>query len=294
MQSKQIPVAIGGVGGSGTRLIADIVSQCGFYLGSSLNGAHDTLWFSYLLKRPNWFANFPSDDEIVKALKLFEQANITGLSAVDCAEEFDLIEAIILRLESHPDFSSKKLRELADELRNSPGIDLADYAGWGWKEPNTHVFLPQIAGAFQGVRYIHVIRNGLDLAFSKNQQQVRNWGSYFGIAPKEGGDHTPSLSLDFWIEANRRAIDLGKRLLGDKFHVIRFETLCLSPANEIDRLVDFLDVTLSPAQIAAMAQSIKPPATIGRYRNFDVAQFSNAQIEAVKEFGPDFPDGLPI
>ncbi len=73
------PVAIGGVGGSGTRLVADIVSQCGFYLGSSLNGNLDNLWFTFLLKRPYWFTNFPSDDEIVKALRLFERWKNTKL-----------------------------------------------------------------------------------------------------------------------------------------------------------------------------------------------------------------------
>ena len=124
------------------------------------------------------------------------------------------------------------------------------------------------------------------MAFSKNQAQVRNWGSYFGITLKDG-EVTPSLSLDYWIAANRRAIDLGKRLLGDRFHVIRFETLCLSPANEIDRLVDFLGVTLFPVKIAAMAQIPMPPTTTERYRNFDIAQFSQTQIEVVRQFGFD-------
>ena len=39
------PVAIGGVGGSGTRVIAEILIQLGFYIGSDLNSANDNLWF---------------------------------------------------------------------------------------------------------------------------------------------------------------------------------------------------------------------------------------------------------
>ena len=283
--SKRNLIVIGGIGGSGTRLVSDIVSQCGFYLGSRLNGAHDNLWFTFLLKRSYWFGNFPTDDEIVKALKLFERATITGLSASDRAEEFDLLDTIVHRSENHPDFSFEKLREIADELHNSHGTDLANYAGWGWKEPNTHIFLPQIAAAFKGARYIHVIRNGLDMAFSGNQQQVRNWCGHFGISLADGGGISPSRSLDFWIEANRRAIDVGRRLLKGRFHLIKYETLCVRPADEIDRLVDFLGVKLSPPQIAAIKQIPKPPPTIEQDRNSGIAQFSQAQIEAVQKFG---------
>lgn len=279
------PIAIGGVGGSGTRLVADIVSQCGFYLGSSLNGSHDNLWFTFLLRRPYWFTNFPSSDEIVKALKLFERATMTGLSSLVCPEDFGLIDTIVRRSQSHPHFSSDTLRLLADQLRNSSGTDLANSAGWGWKEPNTHVFLSQIASTFKGARYIHVMRNGLDMAFSKNQQQARNWGSCFGILPTDDDEISPSFSLDFWIEANRRAIQIGNRLMRDRFHIVKYEDLCLNPDNAIDRLADFLGVKLSPADIASMAQIPRSPTTIERYRNFDIAQFSQAQIGAVRQLG---------
>ena len=38
-------VAIGGVGGSGTRLIARMLGQLGWYLGDDLNESVDNLWF---------------------------------------------------------------------------------------------------------------------------------------------------------------------------------------------------------------------------------------------------------
>ena len=33
---------------------------------------------------------------------------------------------------------------------------------WGWKEPNTHIVLPQILKLAPGLKYIHVVRHGLD------------------------------------------------------------------------------------------------------------------------------------
>ncbi len=50
-------VAIGGMGGSGTRLIARILVECGIYMGSDLNEALDNLVFTRLFKDPVWFRN---------------------------------------------------------------------------------------------------------------------------------------------------------------------------------------------------------------------------------------------
>jgi hypothetical protein len=280
----QGPVAIGGVGGSGTRLVANIVSQCGFYLGSSLNDALDNLWFTILFQRPSWFDRFPSDEEIIRSLTLFGKAMTTGLFANISESETDYIWEIFHELESAA-IRTGADRTTAEQLIASKSTNFANHIGWGWKEPNTHIFLPQIAAAFAGVRYIHVMRNGLDMAFSKNQRQVGNWGDHFGISLANGGEISPSISLDFWIAANRRAIDVGKRLLKDRFHLVNFETLCFRPGDEIDRLVDFLGVPLSRAQFATMKQAPKLPPTIERYRNFDIAQFSQAQMEAVRQFG---------
>ncbi len=45
------PVAIGGVGGSGTRVVAQLLMKLGFYIGSDLNKANDNLWFVLLFNR---------------------------------------------------------------------------------------------------------------------------------------------------------------------------------------------------------------------------------------------------
>ena len=86
-------VAIGGVGGSGTRLVAEIVERFGFYLGGSLNNKHDNLWFTLLFQRPCWFEQFPSDEEIAPAIALFCKAMTTGLSGNISDDEARYISA---------------------------------------------------------------------------------------------------------------------------------------------------------------------------------------------------------
>jgi len=66
------PIVVGGVGGSGTRVVAEILSKFGFYLGNDLNGASDNLLYTLLFKRPRWFyRNFNNSHEISKGINLF-------------------------------------------------------------------------------------------------------------------------------------------------------------------------------------------------------------------------------
>src|SRR5580704_16555406 len=44
-------VAIGGVGGSGTRVGAALLQMLGYYIGDDLNEPLDNLWFTLLFKR---------------------------------------------------------------------------------------------------------------------------------------------------------------------------------------------------------------------------------------------------
>ena len=69
------PVIIGGVGGSGTRVVAEIINLLGFYIGDDLNPAKDNLWFLLLFKRPRWFRRARHDKhEIFTGLSLLSKA----------------------------------------------------------------------------------------------------------------------------------------------------------------------------------------------------------------------------
>ncbi|MFT6289321.1 MAG: hypothetical protein ACJA09_004089 [Alcanivorax sp.] len=71
---NSLPVAIGGVDGSGTRLIADIMMQLGYELGTDLNGPKDNLAFSFLFKRAELWSLDDHREELNLALELFFNA----------------------------------------------------------------------------------------------------------------------------------------------------------------------------------------------------------------------------
>lgn len=277
------PVAIGGVGGSGTRLIAEITKELGFYIGEALNPQNDNLFFTLLFKRPDWFHKFPSDNEISTALKLFSKAMTAGLSPEISQPELDTIWGIVHKLEKSGIRTGAK-RVNATQLIESQAPDFSNQSGWGWKEPNTHIFLPQLAAGLKGLKYIHVIRNGLDMAFSKNQAQSANWGQYMCGNDFATNPSTPLQSLDYWIAANERAIKVGTELLGANFMLVNYDMFCIDPGKGVARMAAFLGTPLTPQKADAL-KKLFAPSSIGRYREADLGMFSQAQMTAVKDLG---------
>src|SRR5581483_5848515 len=70
------PVAIGGLGGSGTRVVARLLQDLGFYLGADLNDYEDNLWFTLLMKRPRSLTRIQRhrSRHVHEALGVFESA----------------------------------------------------------------------------------------------------------------------------------------------------------------------------------------------------------------------------
>jgi hypothetical protein len=156
---------------------------------------------------------------------------------------------------------------------------------WGWKEPNSHVLLPHLIDHFPGLRYVYVARHGLDMAYSRNQTQLRIWGARFGVAAPDDAP-APEAQVDFWIAATRRAVELGRERLGERFLFLRFEDLCRAPEVQIGRLLEFAGLDHDDAIVRRLAAEVEAPASMGRWRR-NAGIFTPAQIEAVGSFGFD-------
>ena len=89
------PVGVGGIGGSGTRVVAEVLGKVNYYMGSHLNRALDNLWFTLLFKRPQWLrrASREGGDEVLRGLRIFEKAMTEGLRSDLSDAERGFIEA---------------------------------------------------------------------------------------------------------------------------------------------------------------------------------------------------------
>jgi hypothetical protein len=174
------------------------------------------------------------------------------------------------------------LKRLINLLRY-PGFGKRSYIGWGWKEPNSYLILNDLADNFPKLKFIHTIRHGADMAFSKNQRQLRAWGNLFEIPHPE--KERPESSLKFWVRANRSVADIGRNLGGDSYLQVNFDQLCQNPGKIIDDIIAFLDVSPNKADYQAALELPKKPPSLGRYKEHDLTELDSEDLAGLKEFG---------
>lgn len=250
------PLVIFGTGGSGTRLVAQIARLAGYWMGDHVNESEDALHIA---------------------------AYLDG-AVGPYVQRTDWINHIL----RHPDLpiddssGGAALRQaVANHRANAPVY----VQHWGWKNPRCIFVLPLLHRVFPNMRAIHVIRDGRDMAYSANQNQLDKHGhhlSRFGIGP-DRPRHEQSLAL--WSCLNSAAAMYGQCRLGDRYLLVRFEDLCDSPKTAIRRIYEFLNVHNS---IDSAAARVHRPDSLGRWRRLearDRAALTEYAVEALQRFG---------
>lgn len=226
------PVAIGGVGGSGTRVVAEILRKTGFYMGADRNSACDNLWFTLLFKHVE--ALNLSDQHFGELVDILRWA-MTGMPSAPHGmnERLEALGTI-----DRPQHTSEWLLERVASLAAAKGM-AENCCRWGWKEPNTHVFIPRLWQHLPDLKYVHVVRHGLDMAYSRNQNQLHLWGSHFLDSP---GEDSLKRRLSYWCAVHKRIQSLAtanpERVLW-----LDYDKLCLDPMPELRRLAEFTGIT---------------------------------------------------
>jgi hypothetical protein len=268
------PVVIGGVGGSGTRLIAQILRDSGYFMGNDLNDANDYLLFPLLFKRIEILSS--SEEEFDELIEILFKG-VTGCGDFT-QKQIDLINN--LASQDREQCPAWWLKQRADFVLSSKHA-LKPFAKWGWKAPNSHIILDRLIPRFRNMKYIHVARNGLDMAYSDNQNQLKLWGrSFIG----ENLEVSPYYSLKYWRIAHRRVLDLAK-LIGADFLFLNYDDFCLNPDTGIRRLLEFLGLEATPEQSHKLTGLVHPPKSIGRFRQYGINNFDKADVAFVKQLG---------
>jgi sulfotransferase family protein len=234
------PSIMGATGGSGTRVVARVARRAGLYIGEHLNPAEDALDIAAYYDR--WINPY------------YWHGHGWG-----------------------PDVEPEMRAELSALLaRHLAG---ANGAAWGWKEPRSIFLIAFLARALPGLRFVHVVRDGRDLAFSKNQNQPRKHaGAFLGSEAEDPA--APACSIELWNAVNMAAADTAEAELGERYLRIRYEDLCAEPQGAIARVLGFLGLDGDPAQLA---DEVEPPPTLGRWRQADPALV--AELERIAEPG---------
>lgn len=285
------PIVIGGIGGSGTRVVAEILMLFGIFMGKDLNSAKDNLSFTLLFKRPEWFKkNFQNKNKLNTGLGILNKAMYSGES-LSIKEKVFLWNAVrdMARHGHNREGQGKGdwARQRAAYIKYPEKFNRGRYIGWGWKEPNSHLLVPALKDHFPGFKYIHTIRHGLDMAYSGNQQQLYNWGELFGIRLPENEVDEPAASFRYWVEANRKVMEYGAQLGKDHFLLVNFDRLCEAPEEGVLRIADFLKINIPEDVLKKAFKLPVMPESKGRYKDYPIEGFLPDDLVFLEKMGFD-------
>ena len=160
-------------------------------------------------------------------------------------------------------------------------------APWGVKVPRNILMLGYWQQRFPRFKFVHLIRSGLDMAYSDDRRQLHMVGDLV-LTDEERGYDERLQSMAYWRRVNASAADFGERELAPRYLRIRFEDLCAEPARVCRGLGRFLN-SPDPACVAqAGVREISPPPTLGRWQHRpaeEVAELDRVGGGALERFG---------
>jgi hypothetical protein len=196
------PVVVAAVGGSGTRVLVQVLRKADWFMGNRVDSRNeDSLPIAWFLTK--W----------LRSLKDFP--DVDGRTLAAARRDFE--------------------RMLNVHRRGIPTPD----ARWGWKNPRSMWLIPFLADRFPKMRVVHVIRDARDMMLSENRYFLRQHG-YWILGPDWWRDPLAA-QLELWRMGNKRAVEFGQQSLGDRYHMLRYEDLCQKPAETVARLLEFLE-----------------------------------------------------
>ena len=161
-----------------------------------------------------------------------------------------------------------------------------EHAPWGWKEPRSIYLLPFFHARFPQMKFIQVVRDGRDMAFSTNQNQLRKHGRAL-LGDECEALPQPVRTAMLWNRINLAAHAYGRDRLGGRYLRVRFEDLCADAEATIRVVLRFLGA--DAGQAAELARDVVAPESIGRWRDEPDADLRRAVEErardALQEFG---------
>jgi hypothetical protein len=125
------------------------------------------------------------------------------------------------------------------------------------------------------LKCVQVLRNPLDMAFSKNQNQFKFWGQHLLGEELDVHEPAPIQHLRYWLASNSRAIQTGREKLGKRLFVLNYDWLCSAPEQELSALLNFLQTDTNPENLLRLVA----PVSLDRYKSHDLSMFPTDLIE---------------
>ena len=164
-----------------------------------------------------------------------------------------------------------------------PGImgsseDFSKYQQWGFKSPEAVYFIEPFVEYFPGVKLIHLVRDGRDMAVSENRNPLQ----YLDIFDIDEKDEIKAALVN-WCAVNAWARERCEALIApEQSLLIRYEDICHQPRKLVDQILSFAE--LESTNMETIYKIPKPNPTIQRWKK-KREYFQGLDTSVLKNFG---------
>ena len=219
------PVVIGAMGGSGTRVLVPILQLAGFWMGS-------------------WICRRTQDAMATR----------------------HLLQCAFPRLLNGRGNDDEHLLTLFSRLIQAHRLGMTDPdADWGWKNPRNMWIIPFLVRCYPEMKFIHLIRDGRDMALTENHNLLRKHGAYL-LGEPDCEQNWIRSQFRLWAMGNRLAWEAGQKYLGENYLLLDYDQLCSSPEQELRRIYGHVGIEPDDRLIAIARRLFISSTSTGRWR----------------------------
>lgn len=245
LSSLKSPVVVFCKSHSGSRLLAQLIEGAGVYMGARQNESSDSLDLLRLVQHlvEGYYPDFGP---------LWN----SGGRNIDLSSTATLVREVF-----------------ADHLQGLGSPETR----WGWKLCEALYVLPVIDFLFPNARYIHLIRDGRDVAFCNhtppdtpfwkkvyfNTDRVEVWRKY-RLNYQDYHRHSHLFNAMHWVNSVSVARNYGA-MLRNRYLEVRYEDLCNDFASQSERILAHIGVSDNSAIVKQLEPSVYA-GSIGKHR----------------------------
>ncbi|MBI1315549.1 hypothetical protein GC167_01635 [bacterium] len=221
---------VGGLGGSGTRVFSELLEAMGLMAPALVNRSLDDLIVSTMLS-DSTMRTGADPQKMTHFLTEFKTYR-SGQSTEGQIDRW----LLALQRTRHPILPQKRSELLArfEQWSTAPGIRF-------FKEPNLHLFFPELLRADAELKALYVVRDGRYMAHSNNRNQLERWGDFFGLSNRLAPDEA---QFRLWAASGLRVQALWRKFGAYRIRIVRLEDLLMNPSATAESLLEWLDTGL--------------------------------------------------
>jgi len=158
---------------------------------------------------------------------------------------------------------------------------------WGWKLCETLYILPILARLFPNGRFMHLVRDGRDVAFSNhvapdepfwkkiyfNTSAISEWNG-MPLTEPVYRQFSHLFNAQHWVNSVTTARSYGA-MLGDRYLEVRYEDFVTQFVPTAQSLADFLALPLEESFLADFSKTIRM-SSVGKYQRMPSKKLSEA------------------